>query len=165
MRCYANFITHLLTPVAAVMPPRRARGSPQGPSGDSMSPVAMLAAMQVMQQDLVILRQAIHVAPAGAAQGARAGGVPGGSVPTGAALGGGVEVPLPVSGLSLMQWMGLKLDTFDGSGTPVEAANWLTYVEDKMDVFEILYGDRVHFGTQLLKGETQMRAPRGGVNR
>jgi hypothetical protein len=36
---------YLLTPVATVMPPRRARGSPQDPSGDSMSPAAMLAAM------------------------------------------------------------------------------------------------------------------------
>jgi hypothetical protein len=49
MRCYVNFITHLLTPVAAIMPPHRARGSPQGPSGYSMSPVAMLAVMQAMQ--------------------------------------------------------------------------------------------------------------------
>jgi hypothetical protein len=65
-------------------------------------------------------------------------------------------VPLPVSGLSLMQWMGMKLDAFDGSGTPVEAADWLTYVEDKMNVFEIVYGDRVRFGTQLLKGEAQI---------
>jgi hypothetical protein len=55
-----------------------------------------------------------------------------------------------------MQWMGMKLDTIDGSGTPVEAADWLTYVEDKMDVFEIVYGDHVHFGTQLLKGEAQI---------
>jgi hypothetical protein len=52
--------------------------------------------------------------------------------------------------------MGMKLDTFDGSGTPVEVADWLTYVEDKMDVFEIVYGDRVRFGTQLLKGEAQI---------
>jgi hypothetical protein len=28
-------------------------------------------------------------------------------------------------------------------------------VEDKMNVFEIVYGDRVRFGTQLLKGEAQ----------
>jgi hypothetical protein len=41
--------TYLLTPVAAVMPPRRARGSPQAPSGDSMSLAAMLATMQAMQ--------------------------------------------------------------------------------------------------------------------
>jgi hypothetical protein len=52
--------------------------------------------------------------------------------------------------------MGMKLDTFDGSGTPVEVADWLTYVEDKMEVFEIVYGDRVRFGTQLLKGEAQI---------
>jgi hypothetical protein len=148
--------TYLLTHVAAIMPPRRACGSPQDPSGDSMSLTAMLAVMQAMQQELAILRQAIHVAPAGAAQGARGGGVPRGTVPAGAAPGGGAEVPLPVSGLSLMQWMGMKLDTFDGSGTLVEAADWLTYVDDKMDVFEIVYGDRVHFGMQMLKGEAQI---------
>jgi hypothetical protein len=116
----------------------------------------MLAAMQALQQELAILRQAIPVAPAGAAQGTGGGGVPRGVVPVGATPGGRAEVPLPVSGLSLMQWMGMKLDTFDGSGTPVEAADWLTYVEYKMDVFEIVYGDRVCFGTQLLKGEAQI---------
>jgi hypothetical protein len=51
---------------------------------------------------------------------------------------GGLRCPF-LSVVSLMQWMGMKLDTFDGSGTPVEAADWLTYVEDKMDVFEIVY--------------------------
>jgi hypothetical protein len=142
--------------MAVAMLPHRARGSPQVPSGDSMSPAAMLAAMQAMKQELAILRQAIPVAPADAAQGAGGGGVLGGTVPADAAPGGGVEVPLPVSGLSLMQWMGMKLDTFDGSGTPVEAADWLTYMEDKMNVFEIVYGDRVRFGTQLLKGEAQI---------
>jgi hypothetical protein len=76
--------TYLLTLVAAVMPPRRARGSPQVPSGDSMSLAAMLA----------VLRQAISVAPVGAAQGAGGGGVPGGAVAAGVAPGGGAEVPL-----------------------------------------------------------------------
>jgi hypothetical protein len=152
----AILFTYLLTSVAAVMPPRRARGSPHVPSRDSMSQAAMLAAMQAMHQELAILRQAIPVAPTGAAQGAGGGGVPGGVVPWGAAPGGGAEAPLLVSGLSLMQWMGMKLDTFDGSGTPVEAAEWLTYVEDKMDVFEVVYGYCVRFGTQLLKGEAQI---------
>jgi hypothetical protein len=142
--------------VAAAMPPHRAQGSPQVHSGDSMSPAAMLATMQAMLQELAILRQAIPIAPAGAAQGAGGGRVPGGVVPAGAAPSGGAEVPLLVSGLSLMQWMGMKLDTFDGSGTPVEATDWLTYVEDKMNVFEIVYGDRVRFGKQLLKGEAQI---------
>src|SRR5699024_715950 len=101
------YLLIILTPVAAAMPPRRAWGSPQVTSGDSMSPEAMLAAMQAMQQELAILRQAIPIASAGAAQGAGGGGVLGGAVPAGAALGGGAEVPLPVSGLSLMQWMGI----------------------------------------------------------
>jgi hypothetical protein len=47
----------------------------------------MLAAMQAMQEELA---------------GAGGEGVPGGAVPAGAAPGGGAEVPLPVSGLSLM---------------------------------------------------------------
>jgi hypothetical protein len=88
--------------VAAAMLPRRAHGSPQVPSGDSMSLVAMLATMQAMHQELAILRQAIPVAPADVVQGAGGGGGPKGAVPAGAAPGGGAEVPLPVSGLSLM---------------------------------------------------------------
>jgi hypothetical protein len=94
--------TYTITPVVAVMSPHRARCSPQVTSRDSMSPASMLAAMQAMQQELATLRQAIPVAPAGAAQGAGGGGVPGGAIPAGATLGGGAEVPLPVSGLSLM---------------------------------------------------------------
>jgi hypothetical protein len=37
--------TYFLTPMAAAMLPRRACGSPQVPSGDSMSLMAMLATM------------------------------------------------------------------------------------------------------------------------
>jgi hypothetical protein len=103
-----SYLLIILIPVAAAMPPRRAQGSPQVPSGDSMSPAAMLAAMQAMQQELAILRQAIPVAHAGAAQGAGGGGVPRGADPVGAAPGGRAEVPLPVSGLSLMKWMCMK---------------------------------------------------------
>jgi hypothetical protein len=98
-----SYLLIILIPVAVAMPPRRARSSLQAPSGDSMSPAAMLAAMQAMQQELALLRQAIPVAPAGAAQGAGGGEVPGGAVPAGAIPGGGAEVPLSVSGLSLMQ--------------------------------------------------------------
>ena len=82
----------ILIPVAAAMPPRRARGSPQVTSGDSMSPAAMLAAMEAMRQELAILRQAIPVTPMGATQGAGGGGVLGGAVPVGAAPGGEAEV-------------------------------------------------------------------------
>ncbi|KAF0920634.1 hypothetical protein E2562_036069 [Oryza meyeriana var. granulata] len=30
----------------------------------------------------------------------------------------------------------MKLDNFDDSSTPVQAADWLSYVEDKMEAFE-----------------------------
>jgi hypothetical protein len=40
-----SYLLIIFTPVVVAMPPRRARGSPQVPSGDSMSPAAMLAAM------------------------------------------------------------------------------------------------------------------------
>jgi hypothetical protein len=45
----------------------------------------------------------------------------------------------------------LKLDSFDGSGSPVEVVDWLTYVEDKMNAFEVVYGDCVRYGTHLLR--------------
>ncbi|KAF0934120.1 hypothetical protein E2562_022810 [Oryza meyeriana var. granulata] len=62
----------------------------------------------------------------------------------------------PKSGVSLKEWVGMTLDNFDGSSTPVQAANWLSYVEDKMEAFEVLAQDRVRYGTQLLKGEAQI---------
>jgi hypothetical protein len=61
-------------------------------------------------------------------------------------------VAIPFSGISFMQWIGMKLESFDGSGSPVDAAYWLTYVEDKMDIFEVVSGDHVCYGTQLLMG-------------
>jgi hypothetical protein len=63
---------------------------------------------------------------------------------------------IPVSVISLMEWIGMKLDSFDGCGSLVDATDWLNYVEDKMDVFEVVSGDRVRYGTQLLKGEAQI---------
>uniref|UniRef100_A0A0A9CRD4 Retrotransposon gag domain-containing protein n=1 Tax=Arundo donax TaxID=35708 RepID=A0A0A9CRD4_ARUDO len=141
------------------MPPKKGkRGRPatNNTSGDAPAPdsqAAILTAMQSMQRELRTLRQAIPAAgvvPTGAA--AAAGAIPAvGAVPA-----GGPEVAILVSGVSLVQWIGMKLDSFDGSGSPIEAADWLTYVEDKMDVFEVVYGDRVRYGTQLLKGEAQI---------
>jgi hypothetical protein len=66
------------------------------------------------------------------------------------------QVAILVSGISLMQWIGIKLDSFDGSGSPVDATDWLTYVKDKMDVFEVVSGDHVRYGTQLLKRDAQI---------
>jgi hypothetical protein len=81
-----------------------------------------------------------------ATQGATIGAIPTGAIPTGAGPGGATEVAPPISGTSLMQWIGLKLDSFDGNSSLIEAANWLTYVEDKMNVYEVVYGDCVCYG-------------------
>ena len=113
----------------------------------------MAAAMQAMQQELETLRQAAN---AGAVTAATVGAATSTVPATGAIPIGVPHTALPVSGVSLVKWIGMKLDSFDGSGSPVEAANWLTYVEDKMDVFEVAYGYRVRYGTQLLKGEAQI---------
>jgi len=115
---------------------------------DDPSPAQLLAMMQAMQNEIQNLRQGV---PANGATPINDAGV--GAAPANV---GAPEMPIPVSAISLMQWMGMKLDTFDGSGTSVQAADWLTYVEDKMDVFEVVYQDRVRFSTQLLKGEAQI---------
>jgi hypothetical protein len=108
-----------------------------------------------MQQELVTLRQAT---PATTATTVTTSAAPAtGAIPVTHAVPSGVpQVAILVSGISWMQWIGMKLDSFDGSGSPVDATDWLTYVEDKLDVFEVVSGDRVHYGTQLLKGEAQI---------
>ena len=140
------------------MPPkkgRRGRPATNRSTNNNLPPdvAAMAVVMQAMQQELETLRQAANAGAVTAATvGAATSTVPAtGAIPTGVP-----HTALPVSGVSLVKWIGMKLDSFDGSGSPVEAANWLTYVEDKMDVFEVAYGDRVRYGTQLLKGEAQI---------
>jgi hypothetical protein len=147
--------------VATVMPLRRARANLPANNVAPESSAAVLAALLVMLQELATLRQDILVAPVGSAsaattQGATIGAIPVNVIPMDTIPSGAARVAPPVSGISLMQWTGLQLDSYDGSGSPVEAIDWLTYVEDKMNVFEVVYGDRVCYGTQLLKGEAQI---------
>jgi phage tail tape-measure protein len=117
------------------MPPRRARANPPANNVDLDSSAVVLAALQAMQKELVALRQAIPIAPVGSALAAATQGATIGAIPVGVVPGGAAKVAPPDIGISLMQWIGLKLDSFDGSGSLVEAADWLTYVEDKMTVF------------------------------
>jgi hypothetical protein len=108
------------------------------------SQAQLLAMMQAMQDELRNLRQGAPTTgpvPATSAPPPTGGGVP--TTPHGALV-----LPIPISGISLMKWMGMKLDTSDGNGTYVHVADWLTYVEDKMEVFEVVYQDRVRFSTR-----------------
>ena len=157
------------------MPPAKGKRSrPAANNSDTDASLgtqeALLAAVQAMQQELAALRQIVPNAATTSATTAAAttsiipstraapaaGTVHATHSTTRIGPSGAREVALPVSGISLMQWIGMKLDSFDGSGSPVDAADWLTYVVDKMDVFEVVYGDRVRYGTQLLKGEAQV---------
>jgi hypothetical protein len=141
------------------MLPRRARRRPPANNGAQDNQAATNAALQALQQELAALRQASPLGGATTGGGAAAsagGGAAANAAGGGGAPGDGGAVPPPVSAVSLVQWIGLKLDSFEGSGSPVEAADWLTYVEDKMDVFEVVEGDRVRYATQLLKGEAQI---------
>ncbi|XP_062231056.1 uncharacterized protein LOC133928650 isoform X2 [Phragmites australis] len=116
------------------MPPKR-RSQAQATANDCNA--QLLAAMQAMQNELRTLREARNQDAPILEQGA-------------------IAADGPPSGVSLIQWIGMKLDHFDGSGTPVQAADWLSYVEDKMEVFDVLAQDRIRYGTQLLKGEAQI---------
>ena len=60
------------------------------------------------------------------------------------------------SGMMLRDWVGLKLDSFDGSGSPIQAADWLAYMVKQVEAFEVGMQDSVRFVTQLLKGEAQI---------
>lgn len=133
----------LFVVVAAAMPPKRSQTQPTGEN-------QLLAAMKAMQAELRSLRQSRAAqGTTSAAQGATGQGAHGAGQD-------GQGANARVSGVSFIQWIGMKLDSFDGSGTPVEAADWLSYVEDKMEVFDVLTPDRFRYGTQLLKGEAQI---------
>jgi len=104
---------------------------------------AILAEMQAMRAELNALRQ---VPPNG---GGGTGDPPpsttGGSDPLAR---GNVQRPL-----ELRQWCGMHLELFAGNGAPVEAADWLSTVVDKLEAFQIPSLDWVRYAGQLLKGE------------
>ena len=102
---------------------------------------ALLAVVQAMQQKLVTLRQIVPDAvvanaistvvattvtiPSTRATPA-AGTIHATHATTSIGPSGALEVALPVSEVSLMKWIGMKLYSFDGSGSTVDAAHWLT---------------------------------------
>uniref|UniRef100_A0A0A9DKK6 Retrotransposon gag domain-containing protein n=1 Tax=Arundo donax TaxID=35708 RepID=A0A0A9DKK6_ARUDO len=102
--------------------------------------VDLLAAMKAMQEELRALRQ-------GQGQVDHA---------SGSVEAPDTEAAGPVSGVSLREWVGMKLDSFDGSGGPIQTADWLAYVVKQLGAFEVELQKRVRYVTQLLKGEAQI---------
>jgi hypothetical protein len=60
------------------------------------------------------------------------GAIPAGAIHAGAIPGGAAKVAPPVSGISLMHWISLKLDSFNGRGSPVEVADWIFSLQIKV---------------------------------
>ncbi|KAK1663922.1 hypothetical protein QYE76_052081 [Lolium multiflorum] len=54
--------------------------------------------------------------------------------------------------MTLTKWMDMKLDKFDGSGTPMDAASWLRTMEKYMDASVMTLEDRVVYVAFQLKG-------------
>ncbi|XP_062179431.1 uncharacterized protein LOC133884047 [Phragmites australis] len=81
--------------------------------------------MKEIQEELRALRQAVPNTPAPARVVAR-------------------EIPEEgaTSGVTLREWVSMKLDSFYGSGTPIQAADWLAYIEMQLDAFDVLPRDK-----------------------
>jgi hypothetical protein len=58
------------------------------------------------------------------------------------------------SNMTLTQWLDMKLDKFDGSGTPMDAASWLRSMEKYMDASVMTQEDRVVYVAFQLKGSS-----------
>jgi phage-related protein len=56
------------------------------------------------------------------------------------------------SDMTLTKWLDLKLDKFEGSGTPMDAASWLRTMEKYMDALVMTPEDRVVYVAFQLKG-------------
>ena len=106
---------------------------------------AMLAEMQAMHAELNAICQAPEL-------GAAANGfVP--VAPSGVATGGGEPLVALQRPLELRDWCGMSLEKFAGTGAPIEAADWLSAVIDKLESFHVPASDWVRYAHQLLKGE------------
>lgn len=56
------------------------------------------------------------------------------------------------SNMTLTKWLGMKLDKFDGSGSPMDAASWLRTMEKYMDASVMTPEDRIIYVAFQLKG-------------
>lgn len=66
-----------------------------------------------------------------------------------------VAVPLEAR-MSLREWMSLRLDTFDGAGTPVQAVDWLRYMERQFGALEMTSAQKARFVAFQLKGQVDI---------
>ncbi|XP_024315542.1 uncharacterized protein LOC112270974 [Brachypodium distachyon] len=60
------------------------------------------------------------------------------------------DAPAPT--MTLSKWLAMRLDTFDGTGTPMEASSWLHTMEKYMGALVMTPQERVVFVDFQLKG-------------
>lgn len=66
-----------------------------------------------------------------------------------------IAIP-PEARMSLREWMSLRVDTFDGAGTPVQAADWLRYMERQFGALEMTSAQKAWFVAFQLKGQADI---------
>lgn len=114
------------------------------PAVDAQAASAII--IQNLQRENELLRQQMQAAHPAA-------------VPTAAVVsvaGPVVAAVPPETRISLREWMSLRLDTFDGAGTPVQVADWLRYMERQFDALEMNSVQRVRFVAFQLKGQADI---------
>ena len=77
------------------------------------------------------------------------------AAPAAAPLAAPAAVPV-VNAMGLHQWNALRLDTFDGLGTPVDAANWLRHIERHLGALGLTSELRIQFVAFQLKGQADL---------
>ena len=76
------------------------------------------------------------------------------SVVAAAPVGGGANAP--VQAMTFTRWMSMRLDTFDGSGMPTDAADWLRKMEKVMAACRMTDEEMVLFIPHQLTGQADI---------
>lgn len=58
--------------------------------------------------------------------------------------------------MGLREWLTLRLDTFDGAGTPVQATDWLSYMRRQFEALEMSSQLRARYVAFQLKGQADI---------
>jgi len=73
-----------------------------------------------------------------------------------AAAPAGGDANAPVQAMTFIRWMSMRLDTFDGSGTPTDAADWLRKMEKVMAACRMTTEEMVLFIPHQLMGQADI---------
>ena len=58
--------------------------------------------------------------------------------------------------MGLREWLALRLDTFDGAGTPVQSADWLRFMIRQLEALDMSSQLRARYMAFQLKGQADI---------